>query len=259
MINEVLITKPILSEKVWGNNELNNLFNYNSETPLGEIWLYSPYKKNESILSGLNSKEVYGKASEIFPNFKLLIKLIYTSKWLSVQLHPNDTMAKKLENEENGKTEAWFFLKDNGRLKISNENKKIIDSLKNNDWNLKEYEMNKNDIAFIPAGTIHTLGPNSMILEVQQSSNITYRLYDWGRKREIHIDKAIKVLENVESNYSISRKSNGFESKYFNFNIIENVEKEGFGVYVSLKDFTTLVLPENIKHKFTGQWFEVKK
>lgn len=259
MINEVLITKPILSEKVWGNNDLNILFKHNSKTPVGEVWLYSPYKENESTLIGLNSKKVYGNASEIFPKFKLLIKLIYTSQWLSVQLHPNDTMAKKLENEENGKTEAWFFLKNNGRLKISNENKKIIDSLKNNDWNLKEYEMNENDIAFIPAGTVHTLGPNSMILEVQQSSNVTYRLYDWGRKREIHIDKAIEVLKNVEGSYSISRNAQGLNSKFFNFNIIEDTEKEGFGVYVSLKDFTTLIVPKNIKHKFNGKWFEVKK
>ncbi len=259
-ISEPLISKPIFSEKIWGNNELNRIFNYEKTQPLGEVWLYSPLDGYETVLYGKNSQREYGKVSELFPKFPLLLKLIATSSWLSIQLHPDDTMAKQLENEPWGKSEAWYFLKDKGQIKVSNNNKYILQTFDNNRWDevLESYEMNKFDSIFIPAGTVHTLGPNSLLLEIQQSSDLTYRLYDWGRPREIHVDKSKKVLNNIHTSYSISRKTKGLCTKYFSFSRFANQNKKGFGVYVNLKSYETIVLPEEINYNFQGEFVEFK-
>ncbi len=91
--------------------------------------------------------------------------------------------------------------------------------------------MNKNDIIYIPAGTVHTLGgPNSLLLEIQQSSDLTYRLYDWGgRPREIHVEKSKMVLKRVKSSYAIARNSQGLQTKYFSFMKFANQIKKRLG------------------------------
>jgi len=219
MINEPLILKAIFSEKVWGNDKLNNLFEIETEEPIGEVWLYSDVEGKETNLIGMESKKIYGKPSEIFPEIPLLLKLIATSSWLSVQVHPDDQFAREIENQKWGKTECWFFLENKGKIKVSNDNDGVKKALENNSWDdvLEEHEMNKYDGIFLPAGTIHTLGPDSVLLEIQQSSDVTYRLYDWGRPREIHVEKAKKVMDRINTSYSITRNIEGLESKYFSF------------------------------------------
>ncbi|MGM0641260.1 MAG: type I phosphomannose isomerase catalytic subunit [Thermotogota bacterium] len=260
MINEPLIAKSIFSEKVWGNYKLNNLFDIETEDPIGEVWLYSDVKGKETDLIGLESKKIYGYPSDLFPEIPLLIKLIATSSWLSVQVHPDDEIAREIENQKWGKTESWYFLENNGRIKVSNDNIGVKSALEDNSWEnvLEDHKMNKFDSIFLPAGTVHTLGPDSILLEVQQSSDVTYRLYDWGRPREIHVDKAKKVMERINASYSISRNIEGLESKYFSFNKFENNIKKGFGIFVSLKDYKTIVLPEDIEYNFKGQWIEYR-
>lgn len=257
-MDEILISKPIFSEKVWGSEELNKLFGRKkNEFPLGEIWLYSPVENNETELFGLETGKYYGKPSDIFPDFKILIKLISSSEWLSVQVHPDDKTAEKLENQENGKSECWYFLRDGGQIKVSNENEKILKSLETNDFSdsLKDRKMNKNDLIYIPAGTVHTLGPGSFMLEAQQSSDLTYRLYDWGRPREIHIEKTKEVLKTVHTSYSLMRNTDNIETKYFSFHSVEDTE-DSHGIFVSLKDFTTVILSENQNYFFSGKWIK---
>lgn len=257
-IKEPLISKPIFFEKVWGNNILNSIFNKNELNPIGESWLYSPYNNKQTELVGLLSDVIYGKAKDVFPNFDLLIKLISTSDWLSIQVHPNDLMAKKLENKNNGKTEAWVFLNNNGKVKVSTENEKIFQALSDNKWDnaLKEINMNKNDLIFLPSGTVHTLGPSSTLLEIQQNSDITYRLYDWGRIRELHLEKAKKVLKNIDSSYSLIRNFNNFTSKYFSIKKIKNKYVRGFGVFVDTENYQTIVLPEKFEYFLEGEYIE---
>ncbi|MDK2946664.1 type I phosphomannose isomerase catalytic subunit [Geotoga petraea] len=260
MIKEPLITRPIFSEKVWGNRKLNDVFDKGNENSIGEVWLYSDVKNRETELIGMSTGKIYGYPSEIFPGIPLLLKLLGTSSWLSVQVHPDDEFARKVENQKWGKTECWYFIENNGKIKISNDNEGVKKALEDNNWEdvLEDYEMNKFDSVFLPAGTVHTLGPNSFLLEIQQSSDMTYRLYDWGRPREIHVEKAKKVMESINTSYSISRETQGIESKYFSFKKFKDETKKGFGIYLSLKDFTTIVLPDGIDHNFQGEWIEYK-
>jgi mannose-6-phosphate isomerase len=170
-------------------------------------------------------------------------------------------MAKILENQNNGKSEAWYFLENNGKIKVSNKNKDIIKSLDTEEWNesLEEVFLDKGDLIFVPAGTVHALCEGSTILEIQQSSDVTYRLYDWGRPREIHVEKAKKVLENIETSYVISRKCENFETKFFSVQTIKNLKRKGFGIYVNLKTYETIVLSENVEYFFEGEYIEFKK
>ncbi|MDN5343729.1 class I mannose-6-phosphate isomerase [Oceanotoga sp. DSM 15011] len=260
MINEPLICKPVLSEKVWGNKDLNEVFKHNlGENPVGEVWLFSVVEGMETTLKGVETGKTY-KSTDIIKDFPLLLKLISTSSWLSVQVHPDDDFAEKLENQSIGKSEAWYFLKDGGKIKVSNDNEGVMNSFKDNSWDkcLEEIEFNKFDTIFIPAGTVHTLGPNCTILEIQQSSDITYRLYDWGRPREIHVEKSKEVLKNVKTSYCVNRSTNGMETKYFSFNKFKNEEKIGKGIYVSLKDYKTIYLDDKVKYYFEGEWVEYK-
>lgn len=260
MIKEPLIAKSIFSEKIWGNKKLNKLFDKESDIPIGEVWLYSDVKDRETELIGFETGKSYGYPSENFADVPLLLKLLGTSSWLSVQVHPDDEFAREVEDQKWGKTECWYFIEEGGNIKVSNDNKGVKKALENNNWEevLEQYEMNKFDSIFLPAGTVHTLGPNSFLLEIQQSSDMTYRLYDWGRPREIHVDKAKKVMGSINTSYSISRETKGLESKYFSFKKFKDENRVGFAIYVSLKDFTTIVLPDGIEHKFQGEWIEYK-
>ncbi|PNR95330.1 type I phosphomannose isomerase catalytic subunit [Petrotoga sp. 9PWA.NaAc.5.4] len=259
-IKEPLISQPIFSEKIWGNRDINNLFNIDSKDPIGEVWLFSSLKNSETILFGKESKREYGKVSQIFRDFPLLLKLIGTSSWLSIQLHPDNEMAKKIEDQPWGKSEAWFFLKDGGQIKVSNNNEEILKAMKDNTWDnvLETYHMDKFDSIFIPAGTVHTLGPNSFLLEIQQSSDLTYRLYDWGRPREIHVEKSREVLENVKATYCLSRKINGMHTVYFSFQKFSNELKKGLGLFVNLKNYETIVLAQDVEYYFEGEFIEFR-
>ncbi|HOB55590.1 MAG TPA: class I mannose-6-phosphate isomerase [Defluviitoga tunisiensis] len=259
-ITEPLISKPIFSEKVWGSETLNEIFKLKTNEKIGEVWLYSGLNNYETELVGKDSGQLYGKPSELFPHYPLLLKLIATSSWLSIQLHPDDEIAKQIENQQWGKSEAWFFLKDKGRIKVSNDNPNLLKALEDNSWDdfLEEFEMNKNDIIYIPAGTVHTLGPNSLLLEIQQSSDLTYRLYDWGRPREIHVEKSKMVLKRVKSSYAIARNSQGLQTKYFSFMKFANQIKKGWGLFVDLNTFETIVLSEDTEYLFKGEFVEFR-
>lgn len=259
-IVEPLVSKPIFSEKVWGNETLNDIFKVKSKGKIGEVWLYSGLTNTETELFGKDSGKLYGKPSELFPHYPLLLKIIATSSWLSIQLHPDDEMAKQIETQQWGKSEAWFFLKDSGRIKVSNDNQNLLKALEDNSWDdvLEEYQMNKNDIIYIPAGTVHTLGPNSLLLEIQQSSDLTYRLYDWGRPREIHVEKSKMLLESVKSSYAIARNSQGLQTKYFSFMKFSNQLKKGWGLFVDLNTFETIVLSDNTEYFFKGEFVEFR-
>jgi mannose-6-phosphate isomerase len=146
--------------------------------------------------------------------FPLLVKLLDAREWLSVQVHPDDTLADVLEGEPRGKTECWYILK-------AEPDAEIIYGLKNgiskqqyqyalnsgNDLELlHKVKVQKGDFIFVPAGTIHAIGPGIVLYELQQTSDTTYRLYDWdrcgidGNPRELHIEKGIISMIEYASN-----------------------------------------------------------
>lgn len=175
-------TIPFVSEKVWGY----------------EKWIVSTLKNGQS-----KRQDDEKFLSEIIgDDHPLLIKLIQANETLSVQVHPDDEYASKVENSY-GKTECWYILdaKPNATLvcgltkDFSRE--ELAAAIQNNtlDKCLKNVPVEKGDFIFIPAGTVHAIQGGLRILEIQQPSDVTYRLFDWGRPREIHIEKGLDVVK----------------------------------------------------------------
>jgi len=221
---------PILKDKIWGGTKLKSLFNKSAETDkLGESWELSGYEGDESVvtngyLAGNNLTELieiymgeligdtifdeYGLA------FPLLFKLIDANENLSIQVHPNDETAAERHNSY-GKTEMWYvvdadpgseliigFSDDCSRetyLNAMSEDK--VEDL------LLKVPVTKGDVFFIPAGRVHAIGKGVVVAEIQQSSDITYRIYDYKRKddngneRELHTEQALDVI-----NFEASRE-----------------------------------------------------
>lgn len=217
-MGKILFLEPIFMEKVWGGDKLKHFFNFKLPSrKTGECWAISgleeaPTKIKSGVYAGKTLREVYKESPELFKGaktseFPLLVKFIDANQDLSVQVHPNDKYANTNENGSLGKNEAWFVLDAESDTKIvyghnAKNKKELFDMIDNNKWNelLKIRNVNKNDFFYVPAGTIHALKSGTLIIEVQQSSNITYRLYDYnrpgldGNPRELHIEKAKDVI-----------------------------------------------------------------
>jgi len=215
---------PILKDKIWGGTKLKSLFNKPAKTDkLGESWELSGYEGDESVvtngfLAGNNLTELVeiymGEliGDTIFDqfglSFPLLFKLIDANDNLSIQVHPNDEVAAKRHNSF-GKTEMWYvvdadlgseliigFTDECSRetyLKAMAEDR--VEDL------LHKVPVTKGDVFFIPAGRVHAIGKGVVVAEIQQSSDITYRIYDYKRKddngneRELHTEEALDVID----------------------------------------------------------------
>ncbi|HIP58697.1 MAG TPA: mannose-6-phosphate isomerase [Archaeoglobus profundus] len=205
-----------LVKKPWGGSYIGNLKGVNIEG-IGEAWEFSAHPSRPSIVLGMRFDELVKKyKKEILGNLKcdyfpLLVKIIDANENLSVQVHPSEEQAKMLKENDHGKEEAWVVIDATPDAKIylgfkENVNPELfIRELKQGvdiTTYLNEIKVKRNDAFFIPSGTIHALGKGVRVLEVSTNSNITYRVYDYGRGREIHIDKAIKVLNFKITNIS---------------------------------------------------------
>ena len=162
-------------------------------------------------------------------DYPLLVKVIQANDSLSIQVHPDDDWAVKLEGPGNrGKTECWYVLDAAPNAKLvygikegfSNEVlAKAITENKLEDY-LDMVSVKAGDFIFIPAGTVHAIGAGLRLLEVQQSCDLTYRLYDWGRGREVHIEKGLAVIKRDEM-IPVAPFPGAFECKYFKLETIE--------------------------------------
>lgn len=219
-MQKVLILKGKFLEKIWGGQRLKSEFAYPIEGEnIGEYWAISAMESYPSIvtngkLKGENLKDIYKNHGQLFGNsndkeFPLLVKIIDAKDDLSIQVHPDDQMAEKIENSL-GKSECWYILNENESsiiygIKAKNKEQaiKLIDEEK---WDelLKEVKVKKDDFFYVPAGTVHAIKKGCLILEIQQASDLTYRLYDYdridknGKMRELHLEKskeAIKINE----------------------------------------------------------------
>lgn len=217
----ILKAIPEPREMIWGNIILNNLFGFNSQNPIGEVWLLSDHPLISTKLQ-TPSGESFDLRSLLklfglkLPRFPILIKLIASEQWLSVQVHPDDQLAQRIENEPWGKNECWFFLKDS-TIALPSLNLDLKESLLNDsltrDMNI--LHPRAGDLVYVPAGVLHAIGPGSLLIEVQQSSDLTYRVHDWGRNRELHIQKAIEAFRKINPDDLVVRSLDNFACSYF--------------------------------------------
>ena len=231
---------PILKDKIWGGTKLKSLFNKAAETDkLGESWELSGYEGDESVvtngfLAGNNLRELIeiymGELigdtvfDEYGLSFPLLFKLIDANENLSIQVHPGDEVAAERHNSY-GKTEMWYVVDaDKGAELIIGFNDdcsretylKAMSEDKVEDL-LHKVPVTKGDVFFIPAGRVHAIGKGVVVAEIQQSSDVTYRIYDYKRKddngneRELHTEQALDVI-----NFEASRQPKTIYSPLLN-------------------------------------------
>ncbi|RSC93788.1 type I phosphomannose isomerase catalytic subunit [Tenacibaculum singaporense] len=223
MINQLLRFTPILKQKIWGGKKLNQLLHKKSDgSNIGESWEISDVDGDESVVSNGNLKGrtlrsllkeyrhdlvgdyVYKTFGEQFP---LLIKFIDAKEVLSIQVHPDDDLAGLQESF--GKTEMWYVMQADNEANIiigfkENSNKEEYIHHLNNKTLLSILnvdKVSKGDVYFVPPGRVHAIGAGLLIAEIQQTSDITYRIYDWDRKdidgnyRELHTEKALEAID----------------------------------------------------------------
>ena len=214
---EPFLLQPAGKDYLWGGNRLHTLFGKQLPLhPLAETWECSTHPDGCSIVaSGIDKGKTLAEVLQQHPEFlgtktsatgdlPVLIKLIDAAKDLSVQVHPDDAYAQQYEHEPNGKTEMWYILEaEPGASLIYGFSKPMqpeqLDTcLKENTIlsYLQKIPVKKGDVFLIPAGTVHAIGAGIVLAEIQQRSNLTYRLYDYnrtdatGKKRPLHVEKA---------------------------------------------------------------------
>jgi len=206
-----------MHEKIWGGTKLRDEFGYEIPSDkVGEYWAISAHPNGVSTVkngrfAGQKLDTLYAEHRELFgdrsePVFPLLTKILDANDWLSVQVHPDDAYGLKHEGEL-GKTECWYIIAaDEGAEIIYGHSAKSKEELreqiesKNWDQLLTKVKVKAGDFFYVPSGTMHAIGSGILILETQQSSDTTYRVYDFDRKddagnlRELHLEKSIDVL-----------------------------------------------------------------
>lgn len=215
-----LLLRPSGKDYLWGGKRLNDEFEKGIDlTPLAETWECSTHPDGPCYVvggafDGMELAEVLKEHPEYLGerhkgenSLPILIKFIDAKQDLSVQVHPTDTYAKEKENGQLGKTEMWYVL-DAGKdaklvygLKQDCTKEELRTAIANGTVMkyLQTVSIHKDDLFFIQAGTIHAIGAGALVAEIQENSNLTYRLYDYdrvdknGKKRELHIDKALEV------------------------------------------------------------------
>ena len=223
--------KPLLKETLWGGNKIVAFKQIDSDLQqVGESWEISGVPGNETIVSGGKydgqplsevvaklKGELVGMANyERFGNeFPLLIKFIDARQPLSIQVHPTDEIAKK-QGKERGKTEMWYVMKSDPdasmlvglKKQITPEEYKAMVANDTITEAIDSYQVKEGDCFFLPAGRIHSIGKGCFLAEIQQTSDVTYRIYDFKRKdkdgneRQLHTKEAAESIDyHVESNY----------------------------------------------------------
>lgn len=219
------LLKPACKDYLWGGDRLEKEYGKNyGIAPLAETWECSVHPDGVSIIdSGKLKGMLLNEAIKKYPSMlgihpratcgeselPVLIKLIDAGQPASVQVHPNDEYARKYENGANGKTEMWYILdaKEDARLVYGfhqdMDAKSIKEAIKEDciEKYLQKVPVQKDDVFYIEPGQVHAIGEGILLAEIQQNSNVTYRLYDYNRKdrngnlRELHLDKALEVAE----------------------------------------------------------------
>lgn len=218
-----LLFRPIMKRIRWGGRRLGSLLHkpIGSENDYAESWEVADHADGQSIVAEgpfqdrslhelmlLYRREILG-CQEQRTQFPLLIKFLDANDWLSLQVHPNDVLARQFQAHENGKTEAWIILDASLDSQICSGLKSGVtaDQLRQSliagtvEDCLNMISVKRGDCVFVPAGTVHAIGPGIVLAEVQQQSNLTFRLFDWGRvdasgkPRPIHLEESIACTD----------------------------------------------------------------
>jgi len=214
---------PILKERIWGGEKLNSVLNKPiTSNSTGESWEISTVEADVSVISSGTLKGIsLNEVIDTFPNevlgttvfdkfgkqFPLLFKYLDAKTDLSIQVHPNDELAKKRHNSF-GKTEMWYIMQadEGSRIIVGFKNnsnaQEYVSHLENNTLLdiLEEVKVKAGDVFFLETGTVHAIGAGLLVAEIQQTSDITYRLYDFdrvdseGNKRELHFELALDAI-----------------------------------------------------------------
>lgn len=221
----VLFLKPVFQERIWGGRSLEK-FNYDIPSDsTGECWGISAHPNGPNMIEngkhkGKTLDQVWKEDKVLFGNdyrdkFPLLTKILDANDKLSVQVHPNDVYALKHEGEY-GKTECWYILdaKEDAEIiyGVNVDNKEELNQLIDNkefDKLFRNVKVKPGDFYYVPAGTVHAIGSGIMILETQQSSDTTYRIYDYDRQdkngnlRDLHLEQSKAVIEVANQNPNV--------------------------------------------------------
>ncbi|ASN04313.1 mannose-6-phosphate isomerase, class I [Virgibacillus necropolis] len=219
MYNEPIFLQPVFQERIWGGKKLRTEFNYpiTSENT-GEAWVISAHPNGPNRIANGPSEgktladiwkengELFNKSSTNTEDYPLLVKILDANADLSVQVHPDDKFASEVEGQPYGKTECWYVLSADSDAEIilghhANSRDELEQMLDSGQWEglLQRIKVQAGDFIYVPSGTIHAIGKGIVILETQQSSDITYRVYDYdrvgadGQTRELHLDRAKEV------------------------------------------------------------------
>ena len=307
MLKEPIKFEPILKEKIWGGEKLiQQLHKKSDKKNIGESWEITSVDNDISVVAtgkekgknltelikkykgSLVGEKVYNAFGEAFP---LLIKFIDAKEALSIQLHPNDALAKKRHNSF-GKTEMWYVMQadEKANLIVGFKKKVNPETYKQHLENKSLLEIlnsdivAKGDVYFIPTGRVHAIGAGVLLAEIQQTSDITYRIYDWDRQddagnfRDLHTEEALDALDyNVLKNYKTTYKKTSNKAEtivscpYFTTNILQvdgkvtinHTDKDSFVIYMcvsgnvvfeynntqkmSLTNGETILIPNSLK------------
>jgi mannose-6-phosphate isomerase len=281
-----LTFRTIFKDKIWGGDKINTILkkDFSPLPNCGETWEISGVKNDVSVIKNgalkgktlasvleeykedLVGKKVYQRFGNEFP---LLVKFIDANDDLSIQVHPDDELAKKRHNSF-GKTEMWYIIQaDPGSTLISGFNRKLDEKIyleKFNSGHLTDI-LNKEiaeagDVFFLPAGRVHTIGKGLLLAEIQQTSDITYRIYDFDRKdangntRELHVEEALAALDyNVYPHYKTqyqpeeNKPVTVVQCPYFTTNLLEYTQStvrnyksvDSFVIHVCVEGSYTVV------------------
>ncbi len=242
---------PFFSPRVWGTTDLSPWYAVDLSEPVGEAWLTGDAcivetgpltGKTLRDVAALHGAELLGNANAT--DYPLLIKILFPHEKLSVQVHPDDVLAAAA-GEPRGKTECWYVLDakpgasvslglkpgttaDTVRAAVQDQ---TLESL------LEQVPVERNDMIYVDAGTVHAIGPGVTLLETQQNSDLTYRLYDYGRPRELHVEQALQAtrfetragkVPQAEPHQGQARVQRLIEQQYF---AVDRLELEGGAVW----------------------------
>ncbi|BAM48386.1 mannose-6-phosphate isomerase, class I [Amphibacillus xylanus] len=292
MYNEPIFLKPVFQERIWGGDKLKSIFNYNiPNDKTGEAWVISAHENGPSQitngpLANKTLKDAWEKHPELFNKttghneaYPLLVKILDANDNLSIQVHPDDKYAQEIENEPYGKTECWYVLDAEEGAEIvfghhANSKAQLEEMAKTGQWEqlFRRIPAKKGDFVYVPSGTIHAIGAGIVILETQQSSDITYRVYDYdrtddeGNPRELHLDSSIEVTTVPHQVADFEQT----ETKQDNLMIKKLIEEQYFTVYhwnltglsrsTRKADFIQLSMIEGEAEIITnGKSFSIKK
>ncbi|WP_129709827.1 mannose-6-phosphate isomerase, class I [Priestia megaterium] len=289
-MKEPIFLTPIFQERIWGGSRLKDVYNYPIKSPLtGECWAISAHPNGESSVrcgkyKGLKLSELWNNHRQFFGNhgsekFPLLTKIIDANEDLSVQVHPDDDYAKEHENGESGKTECWYIIDCTEGADIivghhAQTKQEFINKVKSGSWDqlLQRIKIKPGDFFYIPSGTLHAICKGTLLIETQQNSDTTYRVYDYNRRdengnlRELHLQKALDVITipHKESNFNPNvLKTNGATIITFIENDYFTVSKWIIKDQLSMKQNQTFMLFSVIEGKgfleTCGQKYELSR